>query len=406
MKVCKKPFIWFLVAIFTFTLGFGLYSRWSHILKVSAVNNIRRVIPGGPVFWMAHEGDFVAGVGTAENDYNETALYLYDTKGTWVDLSDDSYTIIDQVEGNISHITFQNNFITWLDTTGFSSGSPMTLKAYNITTTTITIVSNQIADYIYGRDGDKVVYQYVVPNGRDIALYDLNTQQTTIICDAPSFQRNPHIKNNIILWLDSRNPQTSIDIYMYNLNTQTETLVAEDVGEYFILPVTNGTYVVYHEMKPDYTPEYIKKYHIPSQTTSIIASASQNERILNHSVHFNQSSSLNQHIVWVFHDRQDNTQSKLYLHHLDTATNTIIDQGSSVGKVTAFQINEQQVVYSTQDMQSVFGWDIQQQQSYIIRNTGKTYSYYLHPINNTMLMCSKGTGMDPNEWDISYASLP
>lgn len=405
MKICKKPFIWYLVAIFVFSLGFTWYSRWSQIQEVSAVNILRRVIPRGPVFWMAHEGDYVAGVGTAENDYDETALYLYDTKGTWADLSDDTYTIIDQVEGGISHITFQDNYITWLDTTGGFSSNPMVLKSYNLMTASTSIISDQIADYIYGRDGDKVVYQYVVPNGRDIALYDLSTQQTTLICNAPGFQRNPRIRDNIILWLDSRNPQTSVDIYMYNLNTQTETLVAEDVGEYFILPVTNGTYIVYNVTNPDGNIEYIKKYHIPSQTTSVIASASHNERILNHSVHFNQSSSLNQHIVWVLHDRQDNTQSKLYLHHLDTSTNTIIDQGSSVGKVTAFQINEQQVVYSTQDMQSVFGWDIQQQQSYIIRNTGKTYSYYLHPINNTLLMCTYGTG-DSYVWDISYASIP
>jgi beta propeller repeat protein len=405
MKVCKKSLIWYLVAILVFSLGFTWYSRWSHIKEVSAVNVIRKVIPGGPVFWMAHEGNYLVGAGPAENDYDETALYLYDTKGTWADLSDDTYSIIDQVEGGISHITFQGNHITWLDTTGFFSCSAMTLKAYYITTTTITIVSNKIADYVYGRDGNKIVYQYVVPNGRDIALYDLSTQQTTIICNAQGFQRNPRIRDNIILWLDSRNPQTSIDIYMYNLNTQTETLVAEDVGEYFILPVTNGTSIVYNVTNPNGNIEYIKKYHIPSQTTSVIASASHNERILNHSVHFNQSSSLNQHIVWVLHDLQDNTKSKLYLHHLDTSTNTIIDQGSSVGKVTAFQINEQQVVYRTQDMQNVIGWDIQQQQSYIIRSTGETYSCYLHPINNTLLMCTYGTG-DSYEWDISYASIP
>jgi beta propeller repeat protein len=396
MKVCKKPFIWYLVAILVFSLGFTWYSRWSHIKEVSAVNVIRKVIPGGPVFWMAHEGNYVAGVGPAENDYDETALYLYDTNGTWADLSDDTYSIIDQVEGGISHITFQGNHITWLDTTGFFSCSAMSLKAYNITTSSTIIISNQIADYVYGRDGNKIVYQYVVPNSRDIALYDLSTQQTTIICNASGFQRNPRIKNNVIVWEDSRNPQTGIDIFMYHLTTQTETLVAEDVAEEgkMVFPETNGAYIIYN----DYTANNLRrarKYNITTATTSTIASSSQNIRVF--------ASKLNsQYCLW--EETNDGTsQESLYLHNLATSQNTLVNV---TNLHLSYDMNESHLVFIELANQEVSGFNLSTQQLYSIRTVGETRTIYLNPTTNTMLMCSKGTGMDPDEWDISYASIP
>jgi beta propeller repeat protein len=385
MKVCKKPFIWYLVAILVFSLGFVWYSRWSHIQSATAVSIVRAEIPWGPVRWMAHDGDYIVGAGPAENDYDETALYLYDTKGTWADLSDDTYTIIDQVEGEIERITFYGDYITWLDTTDWYSCSPMTLKFYDLVSESTSVISNQIADFIYSRNNNTVAYQFDGENGRDIAIYQLDTEQNTIICNAQSTQRNPHIRNNIVVWEDLRDSPSSRDIYMYNITSQTETKIAEYATN---LPYTNGTYIIYENAGG------VQKYHIPTASTSLVSS---NDSTMSYA--YPPEMNVNENYIVLL-------GSTLRLYNLSTSQTIVV---SNDYNQTLLSINNSQLVYAKAadyDNKKLYGFDIASLQGYPIRAVGSTWSIQLHPSNNTLLMCSKGTGMDPDEWDISYASLP
>jgi len=392
-------------------LSFYLNGKLCWIREASAVNTVRRVVPGGPAQFLAQDGNYVVAVGIVSEENDDCALYLYDTKGTFDDFSDDTYTIIDQIDsdnGWFTHTTIDGDYITWIDSTGWSSCTALKLKCYCISAESLFVISSNVTDYTYSRDGNLVVYE-CRGNDSDIKLFNLNTRVESNICTADGFQKHPYIKNNIIVWEDLRNEATTgKDIYMYNLETNTEGVVSNEQGEQK-RAITNGNYVVYESSVLG--KKKIVKFEISTGNTEIIAETT------SEAISIKKEAINDNYFVWekIVSNSNNNLSTfnefssiNLYLHNLSTSSNTLIEK--QIAPIDdplsryVFLNNNNQLVYG--GYFKIIGFDITQNNKYVIRSTGKTWWVNLNSENDIVIMHSHGVGNNANEWDVSLAFIP
>jgi TolB protein len=121
-------------------------------------------------------------------------------------------------------------------------------------------------------DSGKVVWQDDRNGSPEIYLYDLDTStETQITSLIGSAQQWPDISGDVIVWEDSRNG--NYDIYMYDIGTDTETQVTTDAGG-SRQPSICGNKIVWHDDRNDLTTGYdIFVYDIPTTTESVLIDA-------------------------------------------------------------------------------------------------------------------------------------
>ena len=82
--------------------------------------------------------------------------------------------------------------------------------------------------------GDIVVWHDRRNENGDIYGKYLSTNTEFPICTEPNVQYGPKISGNIVIWLDNRNrnggTSAPYDIYGYDLNAETEFVIAEDLN--------------------------------------------------------------------------------------------------------------------------------------------------------------------------------
>jgi len=137
---------------------------------------------------------------------------------------------------------------------------------------------------------NKVVYEfYSEPYGQsDIYLKNLDTEGTIPISVNPNNQSRPDIYNNLIVWTDDRN--SNLDIYMYNLATQTETNITSNVSTNSSYSAIYGDYIVFTNTISVEADE-IKTYNIHTGVTKVIDPVSA-------SVHKIGLKIFENHIIW------------------------------------------------------------------------------------------------------------
>ena len=386
-------------------LNFYLNGKLCWIREASAINIVRRVVPGGPAQYLAQDGNYVVAVGIVSEENDDCALYLYDTKGTYDNFDDDTYTIIDQIDsdnGWFTHVTIDDNYITWIDSTGWSSCTALKLKGYYILTEDLFVISSNVTDFMYSRDGNLVVYE-CKGNNSDIKLFNLNTKNESNICTANNFQKKPYIKNNIVVWEDLRNEAiTGKDIYMYNLGTNTESVVSTNQGEQK-QAITNGSYVIYESILSGI--KKINKFEISTGNTEIVTETA------SESISLEKKAINNNYFVWekVTGNNNELSSVNLYLHNISTSSNELIEnQNTPIDDPISryvFLNNNNQIVYG--GYFKITGFDITQNNKYVIRSTGKTWWINLNSEENTVIMHSYEAGNNLiNEWDVSLAFIP
>jgi len=84
------------------------------------------------------------------------------------------------------------------------------------------------------RDGDNLVYMGWYNSNWDIFLKNAGSGDITRITDNPHVQGYPDIRGKYIVWQDNRNnpdPETgSYDIYLYDMETKSETKISQTAG--------------------------------------------------------------------------------------------------------------------------------------------------------------------------------
>lgn len=368
------------------------------VTKVNAMTTIRKVIPGGPARFLSQDGDYIVGIGQVSLLDTDWAVYLYDTNGTLSDTTDDSYTTIDVMdEGEISDSIVKGDYVTWAvyNPQGCNSFS---LKGYKISTQNLFTIDSNVCYTEYSRDGNKLVYAINGVSSSDIEYYDLSNNTSTSICTAAGDQIFPEIKGNYIAWMDFRNKQsTQADIYKYNLTTSQESVVT-NTSDYECCPRLNGSQIVYLNSKS--TTSELRIYDISSSTDSLITSLDVMDTLLPAGINSS----------YVVYNKDYNNEYNIYLYNISTATSVLVKNSSDI--ISSVLLGDTQIAYiiKTAPFQrygSIHGYDIPNSTDYAIRNTGKTFEEIsINENTDYVIMTSEGVDNDPDEWDVSLATLP
>ena len=368
------------------------------ITKVNAMSIYRKVVPGGPARFLSQEGDYVVGVGQVSSLDTDWSIYLYDTNGTLNDITDDSYTsIFTTDEGMISTTMIKGDYITW---SVFNEGcNTSTIKGYQISTQSLFTIHTDAFDPNYSRDGNNLVFSYNGVSSVDIKYYNLSTRSGIDICTTNDYQLEPEICGNNVIWTDYRNKQTlKADIYRYDLTTQQEYVVANTSDDEYKALINNNS-IVYNVSKA--TTNELRIYDLTNSSDTLICSASNSGIVI-------VLDSINS--SYVAYDVTNSTGTTLYLYSIANSTSTQIV--NSVNIISNAILGSNQFVYIvnnplTPRYGSVYGYSISSSTGYTIRNTGKTYmEMSINSTNDYLVITSKGSGNDPDEWDVSLITLP
>jgi hypothetical protein len=397
------------VTTFHFFQPFDITKTPFDVAYADEFTMVRRVIPGGPASCLQCDGDYVIGVGQVSLLDDDCALYLYDTNGTLTNLEDDTYSIIATSDtGQFHQAQIEGDYITYLDDSVWYGCSPLILKSYQISTQITRTISTDVADFMYDRDGDKLVFSILNENtGPDIALYRFSTQNTTIICNAIGSQKNPCVKNNIVTWgEDLRNEQTTgNDVYLYNLTTQTETAISTAIGNQMACMTDGQNYLTYCEEYQ--TTKKVLLYNITTTVTTEINS------VTGDNIFIDGGTIIGQNVTYVETETENGSAVngvKLYLYNIPTTSKTLIVESANLhgnggnNWVSSAGLYNDYIVYG--GWPGVKVYNITTEITTTIRSTGDTRRIIFNKNDNTFLINSKGSGQDPNEWDITLVQLP
>lgn len=360
-------------------------------------------------------------IGRVSEENTDLAVYLYDTKGTYDNFDDDTYITFGQTNGsgpNLWCTIIKGDYVTWLDATAYNACTTngWILKGYKISTAELFVIDDRVGagSDSYKRDGDLVVYDRIGEDGngdRDIYLFNLSNRTKKDICTANGDQSIPHIKGSIVIWSDTRDADSTPrrDIYMYDLNTEQESIVAGGGLYSRLWSITNGEWIVYTSTTLDQTGNpycELRKYHIPTNSDYLITSGENSILIGDINSSF---------VAWTEGEVKGEgvglLKDSLYLHNLTTGENILIDEETNrkiIINVSLNESNQPQLVYSDDFVGDVFGFDLTSKTNYSIRTAGETwFEINLNETSNTVIMTSVGVNsLNPNEWDVSLAFIP
>lgn len=412
MKEAKFVHVIGVFVVLLIVTGIFFYSsknkKWT-ITTVSGVTMISREV-SDDASYLGASGRYGIGVSSSENNTGNRAIYFYDTNNTLDDFSDDTYTIVAESSGDIYWNFLEDNYITWVDA-HMSTTDPCLsiLKYYDLTTHETEIITDKLSEYPYSRDGNKVVYTEKNGSDSNIKLFDLSTKNYTDICTNPSKQSNPDIKGNIVVWEDYRNENlTGIDLYMFDLTTNSETRITNSTSDEF-KPVTNGVSISYHLGSLSsvciYTTLEVRNYEIATASDFLLYSVPTNIKVGFEDISSN-------YLVWSETSTSDEGKGTLLkLYNLDNSSLTTIVEDNSDPYRDFYDayLSETQLVWidGTSDKASVYGYNLSTSQLYPIKTTGYTVDIFLDKeVNHVVMSTIYGSFKNPEKREISVAIIP
>ena len=95
---------------------------------------------------------------------------------------------------------------------------------------------------------------------------------------------------------------------------------------------------------------------------------------------------------------------------VDLAANSKQVIENSTDWIWNIKLGSTQLAYNITDdsrsMGDIYGFDLTTQTKYTVRNQGSTFlEFNLNKSTEQLIMCSVGSGNDPNEWDVSIVQL-
>lgn len=167
----------------------------------------------------------------------------------------------------------------------------------------------------------QVVYSEGTYADLDVYLFDLTTQQSTLICDAPQQQAPLYIWENTVMWSDGRdyNPPTSeqFEVYSYDIQTQAEQQITQ-TGRLTALLRINSEYLLYvtNEDVPISGGFNLVLRHRVTGDTVVLA---------NYDSWWEGAGMSETHVSWVAHAPQEGGSYKsVYLHDIATGQTSLI----------------------------------------------------------------------------------
>jgi beta propeller repeat protein len=367
------------------------------IKKVQATSIYRKSVSGGPVRYLSQDGDYIVGIEEESDQTDYDSVFLYDTNGTLSNENDDSSAIIFTSNGGyISHTIIYGDFVTFSilndDDVSYS------LKGYKISTNTLFTIDSNMNDDTYSRDDINVVFSFNGNSSIDIKGYNLSTQSTINIVLASGDQIFPNIKNNIVVWTDESNSDS--DIYGYNLTTSQQFSVAS-TGNCEYNAITNSNWITY--ICKTINAVEVRKYNVATQVDSLI-----NSYALDYYIQLND---INPSFL-SYSVRSTGWNQSIYLYNFNNSTTTTVESTTSI--IHNVLLGDTQLVYfiehSSTDssiMGNIYGYDTSNSAKYNIRVVGETFfQININKDNDYLIMTSKGTLNDPDEWDVSLAIIP
>ncbi len=166
-------------------------------------------------------------------------------------------------------ITEPNQFAVSGNTVAFSDNVLVNggdIYLYDLATRQRTQVTQDGSSRDVDIDGNNVVYVSTLNGQYAVELYDVVNQQTTAISTGAQEKRYPKISGRYVVWQDARSGVSQI--YAYNLQTQTETLLYDDSQKYNqTFPDIDGDSIVWVE-----NGVYVALYSITAATRTLVAS--------------------------------------------------------------------------------------------------------------------------------------
>jgi len=144
-----------------------------------------------------------------------------------------------------------DNYIVWMN----GAGGIYKTHYYNLNTGVAQAITSSNSDQMYPYvDGSKIVYSGRATPGAggsawDIYLYDINTGTESKLTSQSGVQNtHPAISGNYAAWVDYRNGYSG-DIYLYNLTTSTETRITSNSNPKYNRADIDGNKIIWSESR-------------------------------------------------------------------------------------------------------------------------------------------------------------
>ena len=206
---------------------------------------------GNPFIW----GSKVAWVDHRNTDdpldgsWNQSDIFVYDLETEELVSFDASPTL----SGYHAPVLYEDKLLIKVEDDWSLDGNGRLLIADLTTMETEVIPESEVEEYYYQDSpnlwGDYVVWQqYNYVDGWDIKVCDLTTMETEVICDTGA-GGGVDVWENFVVWADDRNDST--DIFMWDIDTSTETTICANESEQGRPRIDNGTVVWVDERNAD-----------------------------------------------------------------------------------------------------------------------------------------------------------
>ena len=192
---------------------------------------------------------------------------------------------------------------------------------YDLGTQTETRISNGFGYYQPAIDGNKIVWEDYRHDsggsGSEVYMYDLATQTETRITNNSTYDSNPSISGDKIVWMKHISGGNT-DIYLYDLATQTEIPISTHTATQYY-PKISGDKIVWQDYRNFFNGYFNPNIYMYDLATNTETRITTNMAGQEHAAIFGSK------IVWQdYRNMRDNDNSDIYMYDLTTQTETRI----------------------------------------------------------------------------------
>ena len=159
-----------------------------------------------------------------------------------------------------------------------------TIKVYDISAGSL----NQVSSFTgYSRkanpdiSGDRIVWADWRNGNADIYMYDFVAGIESRVTSDGNNQSYPAIDGNKIVWGDNRNPNRVSDIYVYDLENQTETRITDNKPTWALYPAISGNKIIWWDIRSTEIKLGVSSIHMYDLETQVESQVTSDSTLLN-----------------------------------------------------------------------------------------------------------------------------